>query len=57
MVAVLHSRSRKEIQAEIKKIEAASQKHLRSVESARQFLIKGGFITKSGKLTKQYCAS
>ena len=54
MFTVLHPRSLKEVQEEIKKMNQASKRIMRTKASARAFLIKNGFNTKDGKLTKQY---
>lgn len=54
MVAVLQPRSRKEVQAEIKKMRNFWEKTLRSKKAAFDFLYKGGFITRTGKLAKRY---
>ena len=44
----------KQAREEIEAIRQAGAKIRRSKGGARAFLIKHGFITKSGKLTKQY---
>ena len=54
MVTVLNPRSSKEVQEEIKKMNQAAKRIMRTKASASAFLIKNGFNTKDGKLTKQY---
>ena len=44
----------KEVQEEIDALRKAGAKIRRRKGGARAFLIKHGFITKDGKLTKQY---
>jgi len=44
----------KQVQEEIDAIQKAGAKIRRRKGGARAFLIKHGFITKDGKLTKQY---
>lgn len=43
-----------QIRKEIKEMNLAAKEINKTPESARAFLIKHGFITKSGKLTKRY---
>ncbi len=44
----------RQLRAEIPVIQKVARRHLESPEKARQFLIKGGFMTKGGKLLKRY---
>lgn len=54
MSIVLAPRSKKEIDHEIAIIRKAAKKVNRTDSSALAFLVKHGFLTKGGKLTKQY---
>jgi hypothetical protein len=51
---VLVPRSNAEIERDIAAIRRAGKKITRSKQTARAWLIKNGFITKSGKPTKRY---
>ena len=44
----------KELEKELKKLKETADKINKTKKSARAFLIKNGFITKGGKLTKRY---
>ncbi|MGC1479015.1 MAG: hypothetical protein WA771_00815 [Chthoniobacterales bacterium] len=44
----------KQVREEVETIQRASKKILASKETAREFLVKFGFITKSGKVTRRY---
>jgi hypothetical protein len=46
--------SKEESERVIKELREAGKKIRRTPETARAFLIKHGFITKGGKLTKRY---
>jgi hypothetical protein len=46
--------SRAEAKESIEKMRKKTQQLIRKPGAARAFLIKHGFITKSGRLTKQY---
>ena len=46
--------TKEEYERELKALRDASKEICRTPETARAFLIKHGFITKSGKLTKRY---
>jgi hypothetical protein len=54
MSTVLVPRSKAEIESDIAAIDRAAKKINRSKRTARAWLIKHGFITKGGKLTKRY---
>ena len=54
MSTVIVSRSKKEVDREIQAMDRASKKITRTKASAKAFLVKHGFITKDGKLTKRY---
>jgi len=54
MTVVASKPDNRQLRAEIPVIQKAARKHLESPEKARQFLIKGGFMTKGGKLPKRY---
>jgi hypothetical protein len=54
MTVVLAGPSEKEVKAQIEGMRAASARITQSKESARDYLVKHGYITKSGKLTKRY---
>ena len=54
MVTVLNPRSEKEVKEEIKKIREAGKRIRKTKASARAFLVKHGFNTKDGELTKRY---
>jgi hypothetical protein len=51
---VLVPRSKAEIERDLAAIDRGAAKINRSKKTARAWLIKHGFITKSGKLTKRY---
>jgi len=51
---VLVPRSAAEVDRDIAAIERGSKKLRRSKKTARAWLVKHGFITKGGKLTKRY---
>jgi len=51
---VLVPRGKAEIAREVASIEAAGKRVSRTKATARAFLIKHGFMTKSGKLAKMY---
>jgi len=51
---VLVPRSKAEIERDIAAIERTSKKITRSKKTARAWLIKYGFMTKSGRPTKRY---
>ena len=54
MNGVMYPRSQEEIDKVLEVIERASKKITKSKATARAYLIKYGFVTKSGKLTKRY---
>lgn len=54
MMQTLAPRSKKEVAAEIKKMRDMSRKILKTKNGARDFLLKHGFIDKSGQLAKKY---
>lgn len=54
MTVVASKPDNRQLRAEIPVIQKAARRHLESPEKARQFLIKGGFMTKGGKLPKRY---
>jgi len=54
MVAVLHGMSNAQVDSEIRAIRKAGEKVAANRETARAFLLKHDFITKSGKLTAKY---
>jgi len=54
MSTVLAPRSKVEVDRIVATISRETKKITQSKKSALEFLIKHGFITKSGKLTKQY---
>jgi hypothetical protein len=45
---------KEEVDRDIERMHRFTNKLLKSKKKARDFLIKGGFITKDGKLTKRY---
>jgi len=54
MIFTVHARSAKEVAKEIKAIKEAGREICKTPETARAFLVKHGFITKSNKLAKRY---
>jgi hypothetical protein len=54
MTLVIAGPSEREVQKQIKAIRSASDRIAASKETARAYLQKNGYITKSGKLTKRY---
>jgi hypothetical protein len=54
MVAVIAKRSAAQVQGEIRAIKKAGNEINKSTKSARAFLRKYGFITKTNKVSKQY---
>ncbi len=54
MTATVTRITRGELKHEIQEIRAAGRTIRRTKDSARDFLVKHGFVTKSGKLTKRY---
>jgi hypothetical protein len=54
VTTVLVPRGSAEIKRDVEAIKRGSAKIRRSKKAAREWLIKNGFITKSGKLTKRY---
>lgn len=46
--------SEEKVRKELKIMRAGTDELLKSKETARQFLHKHGFITRTGKLTKRY---
>ena len=54
MSYVVAPRSKEEVDEMIASLDRAANKILKSKKTARDFLIKHGYITKAGKLTKQY---
>ncbi len=54
MSTVVATLSAKEAREEIQAIKDAGKRIRKSRRSALQFLIRHGFVTKSGKLTKRY---
>jgi hypothetical protein len=54
MTATVTRISSGELKREIQEIRAAGKAIRHSKQSARDFLVKHGFVTKSGRLTKRY---
>ncbi len=54
MITTIYPRSKEEVDREILQLRKTMRKILKTKASARRFFIEGGFITKSGKFTKQY---
>lgn len=54
MSTVIVSRTKKEVDCEIRDMERVSKKISRTKKSAREFLLKHGFITKEGLVAKRY---
>jgi len=54
MTIITTGPSEQEVKDRIKTMRAASDKITASKETARAYLIKNGFMTKGGKLTKRY---
>jgi hypothetical protein len=54
MSIVTKPRSEKEVDRIVAVIRSGTKDLLKSKKKAREFLIKRGYITKSGKLTKRY---
>ena len=54
MTTVLFPRTKAEVDDYVAAIRRAGKKIARTRDSARAFLLKHGYITKSGKLTKRY---
>jgi len=51
---VYSSRSAKQAAAELEQMRKWCAELRKDPEKVREFMIKGGFITKTGKLTKRY---
>ncbi|HEV7405066.1 MAG TPA: hypothetical protein VGO11_19135 [Chthoniobacteraceae bacterium] len=51
---VLYPRSKEEVDEMIASLHRGTAKLLKSKKKAREFMIKNGFMTKDGKLTKRY---
>ncbi|MDP0499008.1 MAG: hypothetical protein Q7P63_02810 [Verrucomicrobiota bacterium JB022] len=54
MTWVVYKRPQADIEAERRALESFAKKATASPEAARAALLKGGFITKDGKLAKKY---
>lgn len=54
MTVVMTGPSEKDVQKQIKAMRTASARITTSPKTARDFLQKHGYITKTGKLTKKY---
>ena len=54
MIQVIHPRGKEEIEREVQQIRAFTKKITRSKKAAFDYLVRAGFITKSGKPTKHY---
>jgi hypothetical protein len=54
MTSAVTTLSAKEIRQEIQAIKDAGKRIRKSRSSALQFLVRHGFVTKAGKLTKRY---
>lgn len=54
MPVITSKPKREEIRRDVKAMKSASKEILKSKESARRFLVKKGYVTKSGKLTRKY---
>ena len=54
MSGVLYTQRKAEADKMIADLQAFGRKIRRSKKSARAFLIRGGFMTQDGKLTKRY---
>ena len=54
MIATYSRMTEEELQRELKAMDQAAKKILKSKKSTREFLIKHGFMTKDGKLPKHY---
>ena len=54
MTVVISSRSSEEVAQDIAAIKDATKKITASKATARAYLIKNGYMTKGGKLTRRY---
>ncbi len=54
MSYVIHHRSKEEIDAMIRHMEAWSKKNLRTRKQSRDFLIRAGLLDKQGILSKRF---
>ena len=54
MIQVIQSLTQADVDREVKSIREFTKKITKSKKTAREFLIRAGYITKSGKLTKRY---
>ncbi len=54
MYATIAPMSEKEMQRQIQVLEKATKKICKTPRTAFEFLLRHGFITKTGKLTKRY---
>jgi hypothetical protein len=54
MSTIIFRRGKAEVDREIEVMRRFTKKITRSKKAAREFLIRGGFITKDGQLTKRY---
>lgn len=54
MVLVMNKTSKEEAEKDLKAMQRAAKRIASSEDTARAYLHKYGFITKSGKLTKRY---
>jgi len=54
MTVILPSRSSEEVAQEIAAIKEATKEITASKATARAYLIKSGYMTKGGKLTRRY---
>lgn len=54
MVLVMDKTCKEEAEKDLKAMRRAAKRIASSEETARTYLLKHGFITKSGKLTKRY---
>lgn len=54
MTVIVTKPNEEDMRKEVKAMRAASAKLLKSRETARDYLYKKGYISKTGKLTKRY---
>jgi len=54
MQSLIVARTRDEVDREIRAMDRVSQKITRTEKSAKAFLLKHGFITKDGRVSKRY---
>lgn len=54
MTIIAAKRDNRQLRADIPLMKKVAEKRMNDPEKARRFLIKGGFMTKGGKLPKRY---